>query len=183
MATEITIAGRRFSPWVVLGFGVGAAVLLLGGARAVSGVVTSTRGQKVLDGLAPDFRAKVEEFLRRAKAAGYNITIVSGRRTMDEQQALYDKGRNTSGSIVTNAKPGESAHNFGQAIDFAFVNPITGAASWDESAPWAAVAEIGKSLGMEWGGDWATFRDRPHLETTTWKVARDEYRRSGRVLT
>jgi peptidoglycan LD-endopeptidase CwlK len=180
---DIQLFGRKFSPWVLLGLGAGALLLLGGGARATVAYMASAREQKILDSLEPTFRAKVVEFLARAKAAGYRITLTSGRRTMDEQQALYNQGRTAPGNIVTNAKPGESPHNYGQAIDFGFVNPVTGTLSWDNNAPWAAVAQIGKGLGLVWGGDWSSLKDLPHLETTTWQLARTEYRRSGQVIT
>ncbi|MCG3055692.1 M15 family metallopeptidase, partial [Escherichia coli] len=29
---------------------------------------------------------------------------------------------------------------------------------------WMEVAEIGKELGFEWGGDWEGFKDYPHFQ-------------------
>jgi peptidoglycan L-alanyl-D-glutamate endopeptidase CwlK len=94
-------------------------------------------------------------------------------RTMSEQKALYEQGRSTKGPIVTNAKPGYSFHNYGLAIDFAFV--IDGkTASWDhkadwdndKKADWMEVVEVFKRYGWEWGGDWKTFLDMPHFQKT-----------------
>jgi peptidoglycan L-alanyl-D-glutamate endopeptidase CwlK len=36
--------------------------------------------------------------------------------------------------------------------------------SWDESNPWALLGEEGKKLGLEWGGDFKSFTDRPHFQ-------------------
>lgn len=92
-------------------------------------------------------------------------------RTMAEQQALYDQGRTKPGSIVTNAKPGASYHNWGLAIDFALI--IDGkTVSWDiakdfdgdKLADWMEVVNVFKKAGWEWGGDWQSFKDYPHLE-------------------
>ncbi|GAA0449393.1 MAG: M15 family metallopeptidase [Bacillota bacterium] len=39
-------------------------------------------------------------------------------------------------------------------------------AIWTVNAKWKRVAAIGKSLGFEWGGDWSSFKDYPHLQMT-----------------
>lgn len=46
------------------------------------------------------------------------LVIVQDYRTYAQQDALYAKGRTTSGSIVTNAKGGQSNHNFALAVMF-----------------------------------------------------------------
>jgi peptidoglycan L-alanyl-D-glutamate endopeptidase CwlK len=49
--------------------------------------------------------------------------IYCGRRTMEEQTALYSLGRSAPGRIVTKAKAGESYHNYGLAFDWAPLKP------------------------------------------------------------
>ena len=137
------------------------------------------RSQKAIDSLDPSLQPIARQFLTDAHAAGYKVVITSGRRTMAEQAALYAQGRTTSGSVVTKAQPGDSAHNFGLSFDFAFANTL-GQPTWPENGPWAEVAAIGKKLGLEWGGDWKSFKDRPHLELPTWKIARAEWR-AGKI--
>lgn len=103
-------------------------------------------------------------------------------RTFKEQQDLYNLGRTVvnpdgkskskpMGNIVTNAKAGQSIHNYGLAIDFALI--IDGKdASWDSSkdwdgdkiTDWQEVVRIFKRNGWEWGGDWKTFKDEPHFQ-------------------
>ena len=40
-----------------------------------------------------------------------------------------------------------------------------GKAEWDSTHPsWKRAAEIGKSLGLEWGGAWTKFKDLPHFQ-------------------
>ena len=136
--------------------------------------------EKNIATLAAQMQPIVRQFVEQARAAGYRIVIASGRRDMEEQAKLYAKGRTAPGGIVTQAQPGDSAHNFGLAVDFAFGNAI-GQPTWPENAPWGAVAAIGKRLGLEWGGDWKTFKDRPHLELPTWKLARAEFKKTGRL--
>lgn len=106
-------------------------------------------------------------------------------RTFQEQQALYEQGRTKPGPIVTNAKPGSSFHNYGLAIDFALIiDGVT--ASWndlkdfdgDRVADWMEVVKIFKEHGWEWGGDWKTIIDKPHLQKTfgyTWRQLLDRH--------
>jgi peptidoglycan L-alanyl-D-glutamate endopeptidase CwlK len=136
--------------------------------------------EKNIATLASTMQPIVRKFVEQARAAGYRVVIASGTRTMGEQAALYAKGRTAGGAKVTNAPPGESAHNFGLAVDFAFGNAI-GQPTWPEGAPWAAVAAIGKRLGLEWGGDWkGGFVDRPHLELPVWRNVRTAWKASGK---
>lgn len=103
---------------------------------------------------------------------GINAQITSGLRTYAEQTKLYNQGRTTPGNIVTNAKAGQSIHNFGLAIDFVLVSEDGNKAYWDitrnmngnQVADWLEVATIGKQLGFAWGGDWKSFKDYPHLD-------------------
>lgn len=117
---------------------------------------------RYLDGLTPDCRAKATAFLRACRNSGLEVALTSGLRTMAEQHALY-----LQIPKVTNADAGESAHNYGAAFDFAFV--VNGSLSWDESLPWADAGAIGKNLGLVWGGDFHSFKDKPHFELENWR--------------
>ncbi|WP_077624041.1 M15 family metallopeptidase [Sediminibacillus massiliensis] len=123
------------------------------------------------DGLHPEVEAKRDELLQRAEEKGIEVIITEGFRTLERQDELYEQGRTTEGDIVTYAQGGESYHNYGLAIDFALINQdgnITWNTSYDgnnnEKSDWVEVAEIGKDLGFEWGGDWNRFKDYPHLQ-------------------
>jgi peptidoglycan L-alanyl-D-glutamate endopeptidase CwlK len=100
-------------------------------------------------------------------------------RTFAEQQAIYDQGRTKPGSIVTNAKPGQSLHNYGLAFDIALIVDADGngtyeSTSWDNLkdydkdgiSDWMEVVKIYQNHGYEWGGTWRTFKDLPHLQKT-----------------
>jgi peptidoglycan hydrolase-like protein with peptidoglycan-binding domain len=116
-----------------------------------------------LDGLQGETRDKAYALFDRAKREGLGICIVSGLRTYAEQAALYAQGRTKPGKIVTNAEPGESYHNFGLAFDFAVMR--NGALVWNpEHADWKGFVRLGKEAGFDWGGDWTSFRDYPHLQ-------------------
>lgn len=138
--------------------------------------MSTSSEEQLIAGLDPRLQPIARKFLADARAAGHKILLTQGRRTIAEQNALYAKGRTAPGSKVTNSKGGDSPHNYGLAIDFAFLDE-KGRAVWPEKGPWAAVAAFGKALGLTWGGDWKKFVDRPHLELSEpFKVARADWK-------
>jgi len=118
-----------------------------------------------LEGLHPTVKQAAEKLLEECKRRNINVVITEGYRSFERQAELYARGRTTPGNIVTNARPGESYHNYGLAIDYALKDK-NGKVYWNVDKDWLSVAEIGKSLGFSWGGDWKGFKDYPHLEMT-----------------
>jgi hypothetical protein len=103
---------------------------------------------------------KANAVLNEMKLLGHEMRIVEGFRSIERQNELYAQGRTKPGNIVTNAKGGESLHNYGVAVDFVFRKE-----GYDASnALWQTFGAVGKKHGFEWGGDWKRFIDRPHLE-------------------
>lgn len=109
-------------------------------------------------------KASAIEMIKRAYNEGIFVQITSGYRSFEEQTALYAKGRTAPGNVVTNAKAGQSNHNYGLAIDYVLLSEDGTKALWTVNNDWRRVAAIGKSLGFAWGGDWTSFKDYPHLE-------------------
>lgn len=96
---------------------------------------------------------------------GIYVLITQSYRSISEQDALYAQGRTKPGKIVTNAKGGQSFHNFGLGLDFALYTQDGKDVSWDDSsAAWKKVVQLFKSKGFEWGGDFKSFKDTPHLQ-------------------
>lgn len=107
-------------------------------------------------------------------------------RSFSEQDNLYALGRTNPGKKVTNARGGQSVHNYGLAFDIVILIDKDGdgnfeTASWDINsdndndgrADWMEVTQYLKSLGWQWGGEWTTFPDYPHFEKTfglNWKT-------------
>jgi peptidoglycan L-alanyl-D-glutamate endopeptidase CwlK len=121
-----------------------------------------------LEDLHPRVRAMCEAHIAACRAAGIDIIITSTLRTMEEQAALYAQGRSTPGRKVTNAKPGQSFHNYGLAYD---VVPLrAGKPVWGTIGPdlalWQRVGALGKAQGLEWAGDWVRFKEFPHFQWT-----------------
>jgi peptidoglycan LD-endopeptidase CwlK len=121
--------------------------------------------------LHPVVRERSNQLIQQAADKGIVMVITDEFRSIDDQDRLYEQGRTVSGNIVTNARGGESFHNFGLAIDFAIKTPSADII-WDMQydgnqngiSDWNEVVEMAKALGFEWGGDWAQFKDYPHLQ-------------------
>ncbi|MBT0572791.1 M15 family metallopeptidase [Riemerella anatipestifer] len=106
-------------------------------------------------------------------------------RTFKEQDELYTIGRTKKGRRVTNAKGGQSYHNYGLAIDICLLvdkdnNGTYETAVWDTKADfdndkvadWQEIVAIFKRYGWTWGGDWR-FTDPPHFQKTFGKSIAD----------
>lgn len=125
--------------------------------------------------LHPKIREEVRNLVEQANAAltgNAQVRIVQGLRTFAEQDAMYKQRPK-----VTNAKGGQSYHNYGLAIDFALL--IDGkqiswdsAKDWDgdKQSDWLEVVLLFTKAGYKWG---KAFNDLPHLEKTFGKNWRD----------
>lgn len=120
-----------------------------------------------------DIRAEAIDLAKHIWAQGIRMRVTQGLRTIAEQNALYAQGRTTPGKIVTNAKGGSSYHNYGLAFDFCLIG-ADGKASWsstddtngDHLADWKQIVDTYLAHGWEWGGNWHTIKDTPHLQKT-----------------
>jgi peptidoglycan LD-endopeptidase CwlK len=110
-------------------------------------------------------KSAAEELICQAHAQGILVLITQGLRTNEQQAEIYAQGRTKPGNIVSYAKPGYSYHNYGLAVDYCLLD-ANGKAVWAVTDQWSQVAQIAKSLGFEWGGDWTDFKDYPHLQMT-----------------
>lgn len=136
-----------------------------------------------LNGLKPYIKQQAEKLIdvanKRIVGGKYKVIITQGYRSLAEQDALFAQGRTVKTdkngkklSIVTNAKGGQSMHNFGLAIDFALATLDGKKVSWDTKADfdkdgkadWMEVVEEAKKQNFEWGGDWDSFTDMPHFQ-------------------
>lgn len=119
-------------------------------------------GHPKLQGVHPKLAAKMVQLIQLAAADGVTLRVTQGVRTFAEQDALYAQGRTKPGRRVTAAKAGSSQHNFGTAADVCVV--LDGKVTWDE-AHYRKISEWARKVGgLSWGGDWASFRDLPHLQ-------------------
>jgi peptidoglycan LD-endopeptidase CwlK len=84
-----------------------------------------------------------------------NVLITETIRTEEQQRADVKKGV---------SQTMKSYHLVGQALDFVpIVNGKTDWGAYNNSDVQKAIA-YAKTLGFEWGGDWHSFVDKPHLQ-------------------
>lgn len=109
-------------------------------------------------------------FMTRALNTVIDVRIISGTRTYEEQNALFRKGRfGNPGPRVTNARGGQSNHNFGIAWD---IGIFQNGAYLGDSPLYDQMAQIilntpDLANRLIWGGNWHSFQDRPHYQLVT----------------
>lgn len=113
------------------------------------------RSIKALEGVHPD----LVKVVRRADELGARFHITDGLRTEARQRELVKAGK---------SKTMKSRHLTGHAVDFVVAEPGGGVSY--EHADMKACADIFKQaarelgVAIEWGGDWRSFVDTPHIE-------------------
>jgi peptidoglycan L-alanyl-D-glutamate endopeptidase CwlK len=118
--------------------------------------------------LVPAAQNKAREFMNAVRDKPLTYRILSGTRTYAEQDALAKQRPK-----VTNAKGGQSNHNFGIAWDIGIFDNgkyYEGNTKKEDQAYVDLGALIKASVpGVEWGGDWTSFVDKPHYQLATGK--------------
>lgn len=122
-----------------------------------------------LSDLVPPCKERAEKFLSLAKDAGIDLLVTSTYRDLESQAALYAQGRTKPGAIVTNAKPGQSWHNWRCAFDVVPIRngkPVWGTTGSDGQL-WRKVGELGETAGLEWAGRWTgKLKEFAHFQYT-----------------
>lgn len=114
--------------------------------------------------LHPEVQNIIPKFLEQCKNNGLIVKITDTLRTKQEQDNLYAQGRTKPGNIVTWVKYPYSNHNWGMAFD---ICRNDGKGAYNDTDGWFfKVGQIGKKLGLTWGGDWKDTPDKPHFELT-----------------
>lgn len=112
--------------------------------------------------LLPAQRA-ARAMLARVIDAGFRVRVLSGTRAYAEQNALFRRGRyGNAGPVVTNARGGQSLHNFGIAWDIGLF--ARDGAYLQDGGIYEDAARVALDASLEWGGDNARFVDRPHYQ-------------------
>ena len=125
-----------------------------------------------LDLLYPPFLEKLLDAVAACEARGARYIATHGHRTYGAQMALWAQGRTVKGPRVTGAKGGQSAHNFGLAVDFVRdgdlskdgVQPL-----WDAEAFKVLIEECEKR-GLHSGKGYG---DLPHVSWPGYVTAAD----------
>jgi peptidoglycan L-alanyl-D-glutamate endopeptidase CwlK len=127
------------------------------------------RTETNITSLVPAAQIKARQFMNAVKGRPLTYRIISGTRTYAEQDALAAQRPK-----VTNAKGGQSNHNFGIAWDVGIFEN----GKYFEGKPGKedkAYVELGQLIktnmaGVEWGGNWTSFVDKPHYQLATGKT-------------
>ncbi len=138
------------------------------GSGPTASEMVDARSEKQIATLLLPVSDVARQLVRKAADLGIKIIVTSGTRSYAEQARIYEQprdGKDNDGDgrvdeadeKVSNAPPGYSNHNFGIAFD---VTIFSGKTPIWESPAYDRVGEIGKSLGLTWGGD---FDDKPHF--------------------
>jgi peptidoglycan L-alanyl-D-glutamate endopeptidase CwlK len=129
------------------------------------------RSEIAIATLLPATQSKAREFMKSVAGKPLTYRILSGTRTYAEQDALFRKRPK-----VTNARGGQSNHNFGIAWDVGiFENGkyYEGNTKKEDKAYVDLGTLVKTSIAdLEWGGDWTTFVDKPHYQLATGKSVR-----------
>jgi hypothetical protein len=149
-----------------------------------------------LSDLVPEFRPVVENLLATCQQDGYVMRPFFTQRTPSEQGKLWRQSRSTAqvrarladlrgqgadflaeciesvgpqnGPHVTNAIPGFSWHQWGEAVDCFWL--LDGQAEWSTRRQVNGVngyvnyATQARTLGLTAGGFWSSFQDWPHVQ-------------------
>lgn len=112
--------------------------------------------------LREDVAANCRIWLDLCKAEGLNPLVVSTVRDDEYQASLYEQGRTRPGGVVTNSKT-PTFHWNKAGLAFDFCKNVKGQ-EYSDNAFFDKCAAIAKRMGFEWGGDWKSFVDKPHLQ-------------------
>ncbi|CDT51666.1 Bacteriophage P7 related protein [Vibrio crassostreae] len=128
--------------------------------KALSQFALSARSESRMIGVHGDLKRVVR---RAIELTPFDFGITSGKRTAEEQNALFKKGASQLDGYSK-----KSRHQTGHAIDFVVYdenNKVTWGFSYYEQVSWAfkqAAQEL--NVPIVWGGDWVSFKDGPHVE-------------------
>ena len=116
-----------------------------------------------LSALDPYVKSLASRFLRLSRAHHLDVRILAAFRSWDESDRLYAQGRTTPGSIVSNARGGDSYHNWGLAFDAA---PFENNQISVDPMKFNLMGRLGEQVGLEWGGTFKSIVDFPHFQYT-----------------
>lgn len=122
--------------------------------------------------LCPELQTLYKEWQMECHAAGLNAKAIVTWRSPTEQNVAKAEG-------LSNASAGESPHNCcddtgkaaSKAFDFGVFEDDGSYVRNGLDDRYRQAGEIGKGIGLIYGGDWIHFKDFDHLEMRDWKTA------------
>ncbi len=130
----------------------------------------SVRNRKAVETLDPVMQGRVNLLLHNLEIVGEDVLVYSAKRTPNEQDDLWGRGRETEGRIVTHVNDSNSFHVHGVAVDIVPVDGYT--LIWDDNERWETIAREAIQLGFEWGFQMWGF-DKAHFQLRQGLTIRD----------
>lgn len=129
-----------------------------------NGDYTDAADERKISTLREEVQRPARQLVNRSALMGSPIGVAEGFRDNATQDRYYAQGRTAPGDIITNARGGESYHNYGLALD---VYPLKrGAMNFKATlSDYSTIANVGAEIGFEWGGAWKR-KDMPHFQMT-----------------
>ena len=106
----------------------------------------------------------------------YDFSIICSHRGQEEQERCFNNGN-------SKAHFGQSAHNYMPSFArdcWPYPAPyiqVQGIKQLDSNSPeWNKMGQVFKDMAenlgieIEWGGDWESISDKPHIEIKSWKT-------------
>lgn len=116
-----------------------------------------------LDSLNPVVAQQARNFLNLTAANNMDVRITAAFRSWDDSDRDYAQGRTAPGPIISNARGGESYHNWGLAFDAA---PFDNGVYSSDINEFRRMGRLGQQVGLEWGGTFKDIVDYPHFQNT-----------------
>lgn len=126
------------------------------------------KSSRSVDVLVTPVKIRALEFLHACRMADMDLLVTCTYRTPQDQDKLYAQGRTVHGSKLTNAKAGESLHQYRVALDVVPMRagkPVWGT-SGEDGELWQQVGKLGEEAGLEWAGRWKKFKELAHFQYT-----------------
>ena len=153
-------------------------------------IIPVTKFTNAIDSrMHPDFVKKLEEVIERIGAEGLPFTLAETYRSPARSDHIYYQWPEGS-----KAKAWESPHNFGIAADFHFIKnefwskrhtfygpygrwAKKGGLTAHELNLWRSLGRVVRETGgLEWGGNWRSFKDYPHIQLASWRTYKPSQR-------
>lgn len=116
----------------------------------------------------PDLRvAAIKVYEDMFRCHQVKMRCSDGLRTQATLEATYAQGRTAPGPIVTYARPEDSLHRYGLALDSCFIgkDPFL-AEDPKKDFLWNEYGKFCVAYGLTWGGAFKHLVDLPHAELT-----------------
>jgi peptidoglycan L-alanyl-D-glutamate endopeptidase CwlK len=114
-----------------------------------------------IDELASYMQPLCTQFLAAAQAAGIECFLVDTGRTQGEQQTKLSQGVSWTQNSRHLPQPPEMKSEAFDVVPKAYMSMK----NWNPYGDyWDKLGEIGKGLGLKWGGDWIGHRDPGHFQ-------------------